>query len=178
MFIRTERLFLRPSWPEDTDELLELMGAEAFVLNVGATALPRTRAELRERLFRRRDRLLPHFCINLRDDNGGTLIGGVGLSRRSDHVELGYWMARGHRGHGYAAEAVRAVLAEARMLGHSRIVAAPFADDESRVLEQSGFKPAAEARRRFSAARLYVAVLADTMFDILGVGPQRTAPAT
>jgi ribosomal-protein-alanine N-acetyltransferase len=101
-------------------------------------------------------------------------------------VELGYTIARPHRGHGYAAEAVRAVLAEARMLGHRRVVAAHFPDGEAsaRVLKQAGFRRTGETRPRYSMrrggvapARLYVAVLADKLFDMLGVGPQRVAAA-
>ena len=183
MFIRTERLFLRPGWPEDLEELLDVLGGDAVVRSIGVSALPRTQAELREVLARPLESLLPHFFINLREDDGAKLIGGIGLGRLGDDIELGYWIARRHRGHGYAAEAVKAVLAEARMLGHHHVVAAHFADDASAsVLEQSGFKPTGEVRSRFSVgrggeapARLYVAVLADKLFDLMGVGSQAHA---
>lgn len=186
MFIRTERLFLRPGWPEDMDELLEVLGEEAVVRSIGVSSFPRSAAALRDYLSRPRDPLLPHFFINLRDDTGAKLIGGIGLGRVGDDVELGYWIANRHRGHGYAAEAVRAVLAEARMLGHREIVALHFADNEAsaRVLQSSGFKPTGETSARFSVgrgaeaqARLYVATLADKLFDLFGVGPQRIAQA-
>lgn len=184
MFIRTERLFLRPAWPEDLDELTETLGGDAVIPSIGVSALPRTTGELREYLARPRDGLLPHFFINLRAEGGARLIGSIGLGRAEQDVELGFAIGRRYRGHGYAAEAVRAVLAEARMLGHRRIVAAHFPDGEpsARVLRQAGFKPTAETRSRYSTgrrgeapARLYVAVLADKLFDMLGVGPQRAA---
>lgn len=186
MFIRTERLFLRPGWPEDMGELLEVLGEEAVVRSIGVAALPRSAAALREYISRPRDPLLPHFFINLRDDAGARLIGGIGLGQSGDDVELGYWIASQHRGRGYAAEAVKALLAEARMLGHREIVALHFADNEAsaKVLQSSGFKATGETRTRFSVgrgveaqARLYVATLADKLFDMLGVGPQRAAHA-
>jgi RimJ/RimL family protein N-acetyltransferase len=179
MFIRTERLFLRPAWPEDLDELLEVLGDDSIVRTIGVAALPRTTAELREHLARPREGLLPHFFVNLREEDGAKLIGSVGLVRSGDDIELGYWIARRHRGHGYAAEAVSAVLAEARMLGHRQVVATHFADNAASacVLERVGFKPTQEIRSRFRSgradeapARLYVAVLADKRFDMMGVG--------
>ncbi|MBB4857380.1 RimJ/RimL family protein N-acetyltransferase [Novosphingobium chloroacetimidivorans] len=186
MFIRTERLFLRPGWPEDMGELVEVLDEDAVRRSIGISALPRSAVALREYISRPRDPLLPHFFINLRDDAGARLIGGIGLGRYGKDVELGYWIAQRHRGLGYATEAVRAVLAEARMLGHREIVALHFADNEAsaRVLQTSGFKPTGETRARLSIgrgaeaqARLYVATLADKLFDLLGVGPQSAAQA-
>jgi len=181
MFIRTERLFLRPGWPEDLEELLQVLGDDAVVRGIGVAPLPRSVDELREFLARRRDRRLPHFFINLRDDNGARLIGGIGLGRSGEDVEMGYWIARPFRGQGYAVEAVKAVLAEARMLGHKQVIAAHFADNEAsaRVLERAGFKATGETSMRYSAgrggeapARLFVAMLSDKQYDLMGVGPQ------
>lgn len=184
MFIRTERLFLRPGWPEDVDELLHVLGDGSLVRSIGVAAMPPSARALREYLSRPRDRLLPHFFINLRDDAGPKLIGGIGLGRAGRDVELTYWLARRHSGSGYAAEAVKAVLAEARMLGHRKVVATPVPDNDVavQVLQNSGFKPtdvagprSSRARGADSQTRLYVAVLADRLFDLLGVGPQRMA---
>jgi RimJ/RimL family protein N-acetyltransferase len=181
MFIRTERLFLRPAWPEDIHEITQVLADDA-VCGSGAIAEPqRPPAQLRAYFDGPQESRLPRFFINLRDDNGSKLIGSIGLGRSDSDVELGYWIARMHRGRGYAGEAVRAVLAQARALGHRRVVAAHFAGNEAsaRVLERSGFEPTGETRSRFSAylgaeapARLYVASLADKLFDLMGVGPQ------
>ena len=184
MFIRTERLFLRPAWPEDLDDLLAAFGGDALFRNSGVAAFPRTRRALREYLKRPRQGALPQLVIHVRDEHGAKLVGGVGLGRNGDDVELGYWIARGYQGKGYAAEAVRAVLAQARALGHRRIVAARLADTArpDNVLEQLGFKATGETRSPVSAGRggeapvrLYAAVLADKLFDMLGVGPQQAA---
>ena len=39
MFIRSERLFLRPAWPEDWPELLVTIGDEAVVKNLAKGGL-------------------------------------------------------------------------------------------------------------------------------------------
>jgi ribosomal-protein-alanine N-acetyltransferase len=169
MFIRTDRLFLRPAWPEDIGELLAVLSDDAVVRSIGVSALPRTPTELRGYLERPGEILLPHFCINLRESDGAKLIGVVGLGRNGDEVELGCRIALGHHGHGYAAEAVRGVLADAQMLGHRQVVAAHFSDNEAsaRVLKQAGFTPTGETRSRYSYRRraqlpasLYIARLA------------------
>lgn len=181
MFIRTERLFLRPAWPEDIDELTQVLADDAECGSTAPAQPQRTSAELRAYVDGPQEARLPRFFVNLRDDNGSKLIGSIGLGRSGADVELGYWIARMHRGRGYAGEAVRAVMAQARALGHRRVVAAHFAENEAaaRVLERAGFQPTSETRSRFSAylgaeapARLYVASLADKLFDLMGVGSQ------
>lgn len=155
MFIRTERLLLRPSWPEDLDELLELLSEEDIAQNLGIRGLPRTREELQAYIARPRLPKLPHFFINLRDSQGTRLVGGIGLGRNEDEVELGYWIAPAFRGRGFAEEAVRAVLNQARALGHRRIVACHFADSptSATVLMKAGFADTGESRDRYSAGR-------------------------
>lgn len=181
MFIRTERLFLRPAWPEDIDEMRQVLADDAVGGSMALARPQRLSAQLRAYFDGAQESRLPRFFINLRDDNGAKLIGCIGLGRSDADVELGYWIAGMHRGRGYAAEAVREVLALARALGHRRVVAAHFAENEgaARVLESAGFQPTSETRWRFSAylgaeapARLYVASLADKLFDLMGVGSQ------
>ena len=180
MFIRTERLFLRPAWPEDMDELKQVLAEDEEARRLHDAAPGRICAQLQSYIGGG-ERRLPRFFINLRDEAGAKLIGSVGLARSGGDVELGFWVAFRHRGMGYASEAVRAVLAQARALGHRRVVAAHFIDNagSAHVLEQSGFRLTDETRPRFSIgrggeapARLYVASLADKVFDFIGVGPQ------
>jgi ribosomal-protein-alanine N-acetyltransferase len=159
MFIRTERLLLRPSWPEDLDELLELLSEDEIAQNLGVKELPRTREELQALLSRPRAPMLPHFFVNLRQSNATPLIGGIGLGRNGDEVELGYWIAKPYRGQGFAEEAVRAVLNQARAIGHRSIVACHFADStaSASVLEKAGFTRTGETRDRYSIGRGSVA---------------------
>lgn len=166
MFVRTERLFLRPGWPEDLNDLLEAFKDEAIQRNAPhASPLPRTREDAREYLSRPRDRHMPNFFMYLRGTRGAKLVGCIGFEPYRDEVELRYWIAPAHRGRGYALEAVRAVIEQARTLGHRRLVAKHFVDNEAsiRVLEAAGFQNAGSERLRFSAgrggealARLYV----------------------
>jgi len=83
------------------------------------------------------------FAIELR--SSGVVIGDVALGadvHGPDTAELGFSLARRHHGHGYATEAVRAVVAYAEgKLGATRMVA--IADARNRasigVLERVGF---------------------------------------
>jgi len=159
MFVRTERLLLRPSWPEDLDELLALLSEEDIARNLGVSAMPRSREELQALLVRPRSPRLPHFFINLRENHSIKLVGGIGLGQPEDDVELGYWIAPQYRGRGFAEEAARAVLTHAKAIGHRTILACHFADSPASgaVLEKAGFVRTGETRDRFSAERGEVA---------------------
>ncbi|HUD31097.1 MAG TPA: GNAT family N-acetyltransferase [Novosphingobium sp.] len=155
MFVRTERLFLRPAWPEDLDDLVEVLLEEDIQRNVGVAPLPRTAVEVRAYLDRPRDPRLPHFFMYLRAPGGAQLVGGIGLGRYDDDVEVGYWIAARHRGRGFAGEALRAVIGQARILGYRKLVASHFADSQGthQVLEGAGFHDTGQVRSRYSAAR-------------------------
>jgi [ribosomal protein S5]-alanine N-acetyltransferase len=155
MFIRTERLLLRPTWPDDLDEFVALLNDQEVARNIGTKALPDTAERAREIIGAPRDPLLPHLFINLRADDGLKLIGGIGLGRDRDEIELGYWIARAYWGQGYASEAVAAVVKNAWMLGHPRIIARHVADSEAtaHVLLKAGFRATGEIGKRHSEAR-------------------------
>jgi len=155
MFVRTERLLLRPTWSDDLDEFVALLNDESVARNIGTRALPDTAERAHEMISAPRDPLLPHFFINLRNDDGLKLIGGIGLGQAGDDVELGYWIGRSYWGHGYASEAVAAVLNNSWMLGHSRITARHIADSEAtaHVLLKAGFQATGEIGTRYSDAR-------------------------
>jgi len=169
MFVRTERLFLRPAWPEDLEELLEALEDEEVQRNlVLMTASPWSERELREYLEQPRDPLLPHFFIYLRSANGPELVGSIGFGRHNEEVEVGYWIAPRFRGRGYGAEAIHAVLKQARALGHRRVYANYFGDNgvTMQVLESAGFHDTGRVRSRtgpdrgvVTRARVYVAEL-------------------
>ncbi len=155
MFIRSERLFLRPGWPEDWAELLTAINDEAVVRNLATAPWPYTMDDAMAFVRRPQEKLLPHFFVTLPSGEGTKLIGSAGLTRHGDDIELGYWIARSHWGQGYATEAARAVLRLAEALGHRRIVAGHFADNPAsgRVLAKAGFLRAGEPTYRFSRAR-------------------------
>lgn len=166
MFVRTERLFLRPGWPEDYDELVAEMSGDEVECDAGAAAMPRTAESLRAYLDRPRDPRLPHFFMYLRAPGGAQLVGSIGLGQQGQDVEVGYWIAARHRGKGFAREALRAVVNQARTLGHARITASPFPEchDRHEALESAGFQDTGQVRSRYSpvrameyAVRIYVA---------------------
>lgn len=160
MFIRSERLFLRPGWPEEWEDLLALIDDEAVVRNLARAPWPYTAEDAKA--FARlqsngpeQDRLLPNFFITQPGADGTRLIGSVGLSRDGDDVQLGYWIGRPFWGQGFATEASRAVLSLAKALGHKRLVASHFVDNPAsgRVLRKLGFCPTGVVRDRFSLGR-------------------------
>ena len=152
MFIRSERLFLRPGWPEERPELHALLADEAIVGNLATLPWPLAEARCEGAP---RDRRLPHFLITLPGADGARLVGSIGLGIDDGDVELGYWIARPYWGQGYATEAARAVITQARAIGHRRLVATHFLENPAsgRVLQKVGFRPAGEVRQRYSMGR-------------------------
>lgn len=155
MFIRSERLFLRPGWPEDCNELHVAIADEAVVRNLSRVPWPYTKEDARNFIAMPDDRLLPRFVVTLPGARGARLIGGCGLHRDGNAAALGYWLARDHWGKGYATEASSALLRLARTLGHKRVVAGHFLDNPAsgRVLEKLGFRSTGRVSQRFSPGR-------------------------
>ena len=79
----------------------------------------------------------------------GQVIGGIGFkgAPTAGIVEVGYGLAPSARGHGYAAEALRALLVIAGTHGVRRVRADTLPDNlaSRRTLENAGFTPATEA---------------------------------
>lgn len=155
MFARTQRLLLRPVWPEDADALFRAINDAGIVCNLAHAPWPYTRADARAFAARAQDRLYPHFLLTRPGNVGQTLIGTCGMAERDGEAEIGYWIAREHWGKGYATEAARAVIANAWTLGHRRLVAGHFIDNPASgvVLRRLGFRPTGIIRPRFSAGR-------------------------
>lgn len=168
MFVRTERLFLRPAWPEDFDDVVEALEGDAIQCGDCVSPMPRTADDLRGYLHKPRDPRLPLFFMYLRAPGGAQLVGSIGLAKCEGDVEVDYWIAARHRGHGFAGEALRAIVRQARILGHMRVVASHFADNLTKheALESAGFRDTGTVRSRYVAsramefaARIYVADL-------------------
>ena len=80
MFIRSERLFLRPGWPEDWEELLAGIADEAVVRNLAQVPWPYTAEDARDFLRQPQDPRCPHFFVTLPTGSApAEIIGGVGL---------------------------------------------------------------------------------------------------
>jgi len=155
MFIRSERLFLRPAWPEDWEELYPLINDRSVVHNIVSAPWPCDAQDARDFVQRPQEGMVPHFLVTLPTAAGARIVGAAGLGRHNGELELGCWIARDHWGMGYATEAADAVIEVAKALGHRRVVAGHFVDNPAsgRVLEKVGFKPTGELTLRHSRGR-------------------------
>ncbi|WFL77574.1 GNAT family N-acetyltransferase [Altererythrobacter arenosus] len=166
MFHRSERLLLRPPWPEDWKQVLGGIADEGVVRNLARAPWPYNPTDARQFVELPIDPMFPRFLIT-RADNA-MLVGCIGIDRNEGEVELGYWIGRQHWGQGYATEAGRAVLEVARMLGHRRIVAGHFLDNPAsgRVLGKLGFEPTGIVRPRHSCGRGEAVLAAEYELDL------------
>ena len=155
MFIRSERLFLRPGWPEDWQDIERQIGNEAIVRNLARAPWPYRAEDAQAFAALPQDPRTPHFVVTLPGARGAQLVGGIGLQQGDNGIELGYWIARPSWNKGYATEAARSVLRLARTLGHARIHAHHFVDNpaSARVLAKIGFCPTGQIALRTSVAR-------------------------
>jgi RimJ/RimL family protein N-acetyltransferase len=155
MFARTERLLLRPIWPEDATALFEAVADESIVRNLARVPWPYTQCDAAQFAGLEHDELHPNFMLMLRTDGAPKLVGSCGLADRDGEVELGYWLARPYWGQGLATEAARAVVGVAKALGHERLVSGHFTDNPAsgRVLRKVGFRPVGRCEERYSVAR-------------------------
>ncbi|MFJ4961505.1 putative ribosomal N-acetyltransferase YdaF [Streptomyces sp. ADI96-02] len=110
--LTTERLLLRPFGPQDTYRVhAACQDPDIQRWTVVPSPYRLTDAELFTAQLSPdgwRDDSAYNFAMVLRET--GTLVGAVGLDRRSNPAtyEIGYWGAREHRGLGYVTEAVLA----------------------------------------------------------------------
>jgi len=157
MFARTERLLLRPGWREDAPALLQAIADEAIVRNLATAPWPYSFADAETFLTRERAPRDAACLIFLRGDGAPRLIGGVGFGRMpSGEREFGYWIAKPYWGRGYATEAGRALLANARdTLRLGKLAAGHFLDNPAsgRVLGKLGFRPTGGTVQRHSLGR-------------------------
>jgi RimJ/RimL family protein N-acetyltransferase len=155
MFARTERLLLRPIWPEDAAALHQAIADEGIVRNLASAPWPYTACDAAAFAALEHGALLPNFMLMLRTDGAPKLIGSCGLGALDGEVELGYWIARPYWGQGFAAEAANAVVGVAKALGHRKLSAGHMLDNPAsgRVLRKVGFRPLGIVKQRYSAGR-------------------------
>lgn len=180
MFSRTQRLLLRPVWPEDWRALYEAINDEGVVCNLATAPWPYREEDARLFAARVQDPRYPHFLISLPTETGQRLVGSCGLAERDGAVELGYWIRRADWGKGFATEAGRAVVEMAGVLGHRRLVASHFSDNPAsgRVLRKIGFRATGVTRGRFSSARGADAPAIEFVLDLEdGRMPHTSGPA-
>lgn len=157
MFARTPRLLLRPAWAEDAPALFRAIADERIVRNLAQAPWPYGPADAEAFIARERGAHEPACLVFLRTQGAPRLIGGVGFGGTPQgELEFGYWIARPYWGLGFATEAARAAIDNARhSLRLKRLVAGHFLDNPAsgRVLEKLGFRPTGLTRPRCSAGR-------------------------
>jgi RimJ/RimL family protein N-acetyltransferase len=117
--IQTRRLHLRELAPErDAANMLALLNDPGFIAGIGDRQV-RTEAQARDYLAGWHGAQYAvhgfgHYAIEVRE--GGTFLGTAGLIQRADLAlpDIGYALLGAYRGHGYAEEAARGVMAYAR----------------------------------------------------------------
>ena len=154
MFLRTERLFLRPAWLEDAPELTRAIGQEPVVRMLARVPWPYREEHARAFIQTPKDPRLPNLLVTLPEE-GGRIVGGSGLHEKDGAVEVGYWIDPSYWGRGFATEALGGVLSLARLAGHQRILGRHAADNPAsgRVLRKAGFRPTGRARPFHSLGR-------------------------
>lgn len=149
MFARTNRLTLRPAWPEDAAELAAAIGHDHVTRMLSRVPSPYGLSDAEEFCARPQAPDEPRFLILSHDlawpDGTPAIVGGIALmDLGGPDVEIGYWLTPAVWGRGYATEAGRAVIAMARhALGLRRIGGWHFADNPASgaVLRKLGFRP-------------------------------------
>lgn len=174
VFHRSQRLLLRPIWPEDWRDVLGGIADEGVVRNLAKAPWPYREKDARDFTALPIEPHYPRFLITRARD--AALIGCIGIDRTTafeDGAELGYWIARQHWGQGYATEAGRAVLEIAATLGYARVMAMHFLDNPAsgRVLEKLGFTPTGVISKRHSCARGEEVLAREFALDLASAGP-------
>ena len=144
MFARTERLTLRPPWPEDAPALAAAIGHQAIARMLMRVPHPFTRVDADAFVARQRGAEEPRFVIMAHDGPLPALIGGIAIQEEPDGHHLAYWLCPDAWGRGYATEAARAVVDMARhALPLTELRAWHFTDNPAsgRVLRKLGFAP-------------------------------------
>jgi len=157
MFVRTQRLTLRPGWIEDAPEIARAIGHEAVCAKLAQVPFPYTLEDARDYVASQQGVARPSLFMYAHDGGSVRLIGGIGIQQDAagDH-ELGYWLTPDAWGRGYATEAGHAMVRMARdSLRLKRLVSGHFIDNPASgaVLRKLGFRPTGKIVPRHSRAR-------------------------
>lgn len=135
---------LRPFRMEDLPALVRHANDPTVAANL-TDAFPHPYTEEHGRAFLEQAMQSPPLrrCITINDE----LVGAIGLHTKADlwrrNLELGYWLAREHRGQGIMTEAIRQMVALgfASFPEVTRIYATPFGTNiaSQKALEKAGF---------------------------------------
>ena len=166
--IETARLVLRPWTVEDADDLFEY----ASVPGVGEAAGWKHHESRDESLKIIELFIAQHRCFAIEEKESGKVIGSISLEKSDEEVfksaeigenvnEIGYVIAKGYWGKGYATEAVRGILSYAfHMLHLDAVTCSHFKGNggSKNVIEKCGFKRVAEGKYLSQTGTEYAAL--------------------
>jgi RimJ/RimL family protein N-acetyltransferase len=140
--LQTARLVLRPPRPDDAKAIAALANDIRIAQNTLRIPYPYLLADAKAWLHAvKRQADGATFLVTLRD---GTVIGACGVEPlKEGQPELGYWLGTHYWGHGYATEAVRAVVDHAfDEFSYETIYSGARISNPAsrRVLEKCGFQ--------------------------------------
>ena len=140
--IRTERLTIKPYAPSDTERLAALLTnrviTETFMVPEFETLGHPTALAAKLVAFSQPEDT-KHLEYGIY--SGGVLIGFINdCGIEEDEIEIGYVIHPDYKGHGYATEAVGAVINELRGMGFKKVTAGFFSENTAsrRVMEKCG----------------------------------------
>ena len=144
--LETERLILRPFNLVDAPRVRQLAGDREIAATTAIIPHPYPDCEAERWIATHaqkwNDGTGVDFAIVRRADN--LLVGAIGWMLKPEHqrAEVGYWIGHEYWGHGYATEALKAVIDHAFSLGILRIFAEHFAHNSAsgRVMRKAGMK--------------------------------------
>lgn len=156
MFMRTDRLFLRPIFPEDWREVYRGIADFRIVRMLARAPWPYRPADAVT--FCRKPAAVGSLrcAITLPELSGAPIIGMIGIDAHEDGApELGYWIGTRWQGRGYATEAAIGIMAMADALGIENVEAGHYLENPAsgKVLRAAGFVDLGEMRPTACAAR-------------------------
>ena len=144
MFIRTERLFLRPAWEEDAPALTGAIAHAPVAQRLARVPWPYEVQDAAAWIGAPRGALCPALLVTLPGEQA-RIIGGCGLHQDApgDPVEIGIWITPADQRQGFGQEALAGLLQLARAAGHRHVTARHAADDaaSAALIARAGFRP-------------------------------------
>jgi len=161
---RTRRLLLRPPEPDDAPTVVALAGLWSVARFTASIPYPLTEADVRDwfasaEAHHAEGNGVVVLITRLTDDGtGGPIIGAIDLrwGKTWPLAEVGYWIGEPFQGHGYASEALQAMLQLAfGPLALEAVFATACPDNAAslRVLHKAGLRPDGHRLRFLAQAR-------------------------
>ncbi|KLI63463.1 GNAT family N-acetyltransferase [Aurantiacibacter marinus] len=179
MFMRTQRLFLRPVFPEDWRDIYRGIADYGVISMLARAPWPYRQEDAQSFCKDANADGRTRFAITLPDEAGAPIIGMIGFEQLDGEAEeLGYWIAQTRQGRGYATEAVRGMIEIAEAFGIESLEAGHFIDNPAsgKVLRKAGFRETGEIHRTKSTGRGGAEVPTRRFVKWIGMNAQQVRP--